>query len=76
ENYTDYRRANRELELLLTSLGGRKTFYAHAFYPREEFEALYDMAAYNEIREAYGAVGVFPDVFHKVIVPPANGSSW
>ncbi|CAM9118677.1 unnamed protein product [Phaeothamnion confervicola] len=73
ENYTDFRRANRELELLLTSLGGRKAFYAHAFYPREEFEALYNMTAYDDVREAYSAVNVFPDVFDKVVVPLVDG---
>jgi FAD/FMN-containing dehydrogenase len=60
-------RQNRALEHEVARLGGKKWLYAHAYYTEEEFWAHYDRAAYEGLREKYGA-GYLPSVFDKVKV--------
>ncbi len=61
---------NKALENKATALGGRKMLYAQSFYSEAEFWSLFDRAAYERVREMYGAVGVFPDVATKLLLGP------
>lgn len=60
-------RRNRELERKVHELGGKKWLYAHAYYTEDEFWAHYDRAAYDRVRDRYGA-GYLPSVYDKVKV--------
>lgn len=63
-----YVSANREVEKLGASKGARKMFYAHSYYPRDEFWELYDKKWYQDIRKKYHADDVFPDIWEKIYV--------
>lgn len=57
---------NRALEDKLTSLGGRKWLYAHAYYPETDFWSLYGGRGwYDALREKYHAT-TLPSVYDKV----------
>ena len=58
---------NRHLEHTLRELGGMKWGYAHHYYPRDEFWAMYDEEWYRALRTKYHAEGL-PDVWEKVTV--------
>lgn len=59
---------NRELEKFLAQIGGRKIFYAHSYYPQDEFWKIYNQSWYENLRKQYGAEKLFPDVFEKLFV--------
>ena len=40
--------------------------YADIFQTRDEFEAMFDHRGYRQLRQKYGAVGAFPEVFEKM----------
>jgi delta24-sterol reductase len=66
-NYV-FEEANRHLESLLVSHGGRKVFYSHAFFDDKTFyDSLYDGERYFKLREKYGAEGALPEIFEKVV---------
>lgn len=58
---------NRELESVLTELGGRKVLYSHTYYSEEEFWGLYDRPWYHRLRRKYGATSL-PNLYDKVHV--------
>jgi hypothetical protein len=58
---------NRELEVRLRELGGRKWLYAHAYYPEDEFWQMYGRQWYDELRTKYHAT-TLPTVYDKVNV--------
>jgi len=58
---------NRELEVRLRELGGRKWLYAHAYYPEDEFWQMYGRQWYDELRTKYHATAL-PTVYDKVNV--------
>jgi delta24-sterol reductase len=58
---------NRKLESKLTELGGRKVLYSQTYYTEQEFWALYDRKAYDELRTRYEAT-TLPTVHEKVKV--------
>lgn len=60
-------RQNRVLEHKVQEFKGKKWLYSHAYYTEEEFWSHYDKAAYDAVRERYGASHL-PDVYHKVRV--------
>jgi hypothetical protein len=60
-------RLNRLLEHKVQEFGGKKWLYSHAYYTEEEFWAHYDRAAYDAVRDRYGA-GHLPSVFNKTRV--------
>lgn len=69
----DFESANRRLESLLSQHGGRKVFYSHAFYDDKTFyDELYDGERYFKLREKYGAEGVLPEIFEKVVTKPGR----
>jgi delta24-sterol reductase len=65
--YDDFVAANRELERKVRSLGGKKWFYAHAYYTEEEFWDIYDKSRYDRLRKKYRAQSL-PTVYQKVSV--------
>lgn len=67
ENYNKFLEMNRILEKKLMQLGGRKWFYAHAYYTQEEFWKIYDKDKYDKVRQKYNATHL-PTVFDKVVV--------
>ena len=60
-------RVNRRIEEVVTQLGGKKSLYSTAFYPREEFAALYGGEAYSALRAAYDPGGRLPDMWTKTV---------
>jgi delta24-sterol reductase len=50
----------------LVEMKGVQMLYADIFLTRDEFERMYPHDAYRKIREKYGAIGVFPEVFNKI----------
>lgn len=63
-----FEEANRRLEDLLVSHGGRKVFYSHAFFDDKTFyDSLYDGERYFKLREKYSADGALPEIFEKVV---------
>jgi len=66
-NYDEFLRQNRILEQKLMELGGRKWFYAHAYYTEKEFWQIYNKNWYNKLRKKYHAEHL-PSVFDKVVV--------
>ncbi len=60
-------KANRLIETKLTELGGKKWFYAHSYYTRNEFWNSYDKQWYDNLRKKYNATSL-PDVYDKISV--------
>ena len=59
---------NMEMESLLKAHGGRKVFYSHAFYTKEEFyDNIYSGQDYHAVRNKYGS-SVLPEIYDKVVV--------
>lgn len=66
--FEEFININRNLERMLTKLGGRKVLYAHQYFPKEEFWKIYDWNWYDKLRRRYNADNVFPDVWEKTHV--------
>jgi FAD/FMN-containing dehydrogenase len=64
-DYDDVVRVNRDLEKTLQRLGGKKWFYAYAYYTEKEFWKLYDKKWYDALRAKYHA-GSLPTIYDKV----------
>ncbi|CAM9529737.1 unnamed protein product [Chrysoparadoxa australica] len=62
----DYVPDNIDMERVLSAKNGRKVFYSHAYYSKEEFAALYDMETYGKLRKQYGGAEAFRSVEEKV----------
>ncbi len=67
KNRKDFLSANRMIEQKVSSLGGKKWFYAHSYYTKSEFWKIYDRKWYEGLRKKYNA-STLPDVFDKLIV--------
>lgn len=74
-DYSQFLRANRDIEEKVRELRGRKVLYAHAYYSRDEFWEIYDHTWYNTLRDKYFAGSVFPDVYEKTKVSEKYKSS-
>jgi hypothetical protein len=66
-DWTNFVAANRRIEAKLSELNGKKWFYAHSYYTREEFWSHYDKAWYDDLRQKYHADRL-PDIFDKITV--------
>ncbi len=58
---------NRAIEEKVAELGGRKSLYSTAFYPREEFWATYGGVAYERLKKTYDPQGRLLDLFDKTV---------
>lgn len=47
-------------------VGGYPFLYADTFMTREEFEKMFDLTAYEQVRAKYNANGAFPHLHDKV----------
>lgn len=47
-------------------VGGYPFLYADTFMTREEFERMFDLTAYEQVRRKYSAEGAFPHLHDKV----------
>lgn len=47
-------------------VGGYPFLYADTFMSRQEFEKMFDLTAYEQVRKKYNANGAFPHLHDKV----------
>lgn len=57
---------NRAVEDYVHSVNGFQMLYADTYRTHEEFRAMFDHSHYDAMREKYGALEAFPEVFDKV----------
>ncbi|MCY1056492.1 FAD-dependent oxidoreductase [Nannocystis sp. SCPEA4] len=58
--------AMRAMEAFTASVRGFPFLYADTFMTREEFEVMFDLRLYRQVRDRYGASGAFPDLYDKI----------
>lgn len=58
--------AMRSMEKFTRDVHGFSFLYADIFMTRDEFEEMFDLTLYEEVRRRYGAEGAFPHLFDKV----------
>ncbi|KAJ8939646.1 hypothetical protein NQ314_011066 [Rhamnusium bicolor] len=58
--------AMRAMEKFTRDVGGFSFLYADIFMNREEFEEMFDLSLYEQVRKKYGAEGAFPHLYDKV----------
>eukprot|EP00095_Tigriopus_kingsejongensis_P003457 snap_masked-scaffold13_size735724-processed-gene-2.2 protein:Tk03457 transcript:snap_masked-scaffold13_size735724-processed-gene-2.2-mRNA-1 annotation:"hypothetical protein" len=58
--------AMREMEHFTREVGGYPFLYADTFMSRAEFNEMFDLTAYEQVRQKYGANGAFPHLYDKV----------
>lgn len=56
----------REMEKFTRDVGGFSFLYADIFMTREEFEEMFDLTLYEEVRKEYKAENAFPHLYEKV----------
>lgn len=56
----------REFEGMIRERGGFLHTYVDVLSTEEEFEAMFDHGLWREMRERYGAEGVFPSIYEKI----------
>lgn len=62
------RAAMRIIESRLREIGGVEMLYADTYQTAQEFEKMFPHTTYRALREKYGAIGVFPEVYSKIHV--------
>lgn len=50
----------------IRDVGGYSFLYADIFMTEDEFEEMFDLTLYNNVRMKYGAVKAFPILYDKV----------
>ncbi|KAJ8716944.1 hypothetical protein PYW08_005343 [Mythimna loreyi] len=58
--------AMRKMEEFTREVGGYSFLYADIFMTREEFEVMFDLSLYEQVRKKYSADGAFPHLYDKV----------
>lgn len=58
--------AMRKMEKFTADVGGYPFLYADTFMTREEFERMFDLTAYEQVRHKYSAEGAFPHLHDKI----------
>jgi len=58
--------AMRAMEKFTQEVGGYPFLYADIFMTREEFEKMFDLTAYEQVRQKYHAEGAFPHLYEKI----------
>ena len=59
--------ANRAIEDRVSGLGGHKSLYSDAFYPRETFDRLYGGATYRTLKQRYDPQGRLLGMYEKTV---------
>lgn len=65
------RQATRDVEVKVASLGGRKMLYSLSRYSPEQWRAIYDVDAYQELKDRWDSDNAFGDIYQKVGLSPA-----
>ncbi|XP_042875627.1 delta(24)-sterol reductase-like [Penaeus japonicus] len=58
--------AMRKMERFTEEVGGYPFLYADTFMSRQEFEKMFDLTAYEQVRKKYNANGAFPHLHDKI----------
>jgi FAD/FMN-containing dehydrogenase len=58
---------NKQIEHVVTDLGGHKGLYSTSFYSRDEFSRLYNGQAYAELKARYDPAGRLADLYDKCV---------
>lgn len=58
---------NRLIERVVSDLGGHKSLYSDAFYPREEFDRLYGGENYKTVKKTYDPDSRLLDLYAKAV---------
>jgi len=58
---------NRRIEYEVSRLGGHKSLYSTAYYPRDQFDALYGGPRYSRIKQRYDPDRRLLDLYDKVV---------
>jgi FAD/FMN-containing dehydrogenase len=58
---------NRAIEEKVSELGGHKSLYSTAFYPEDEFRALYGGESYDLLKKTYDPNGRLLDLYAKTV---------
>jgi FAD/FMN-containing dehydrogenase len=59
---------NRLIERKVAELGGIKSLYSDSYFPRAEFEAIYNQPAYAALKRRYDPQGRFKDLYQKCVL--------
>ncbi len=65
----------RRIESFVQDKRGFQMLYADSYLTREEFEAMYDLTLYREMRARYACDGAFPEVYNKICKKARSSSS-
>ncbi len=58
---------NRDIEGVVSQLGGHKSLYSDAYYSRDEFESRYGGSVYEDVKKRYDPDGRFPGLYDKAV---------
>jgi FAD/FMN-containing dehydrogenase len=58
---------NRQVEDMVTELGGHKGLYSTSFYSREEFWKLYNGTEYTKLKDTYDPQGRLAGLYEKCV---------
>jgi len=58
--------AYRTMEKFIRRVGGYTFLYADTFMNEEEFEEMFDLTLYKQVRAKYGCDGAFPNLYKKI----------
>ncbi|MBL9107078.1 MAG: FAD-binding oxidoreductase [Myxococcales bacterium] len=58
--------AMRRMEEFTREVGGYPFLYADTFMTKDEFEQMFDLTLYRQVRARYGAEGAFPELYDKI----------
>ena len=58
---------NREIERVVSDVGGHKSLYSDAYYSREEFESRYGGTTYQQVKATYDPDVRFPGLYDKAV---------
>jgi FAD/FMN-containing dehydrogenase len=59
---------NRLIERKVSQLGGIKSLYSDSYFPRPEFEAIYNQLAYAPLKQRYDPQGRFKGLYEKCVL--------
>ncbi len=59
-------KTTKRIEAFVKDKRGFQMLYADSYLTKEEFEAMYDLKLYREMRTRYKCEGAFPEVYDKV----------
>jgi delta24-sterol reductase len=67
DSYEEFVAMNKRIEDVTHRLGGKKWFYAHSYYSKQEFWQIYDKKWYDKLRKKYHAT-TLPDIYDRTRV--------